>query len=117
MSTMTQPVCCQGRFCYLVLPIALLLAMVAADVRTDAPIRASAHEQLKQLRPGLFVSVGMASDYWAEVLSFLRIFERDIDFSCVPTLVSAFRSRMTTLFLQAKVLEETEGDDVAQTGH
>ena len=89
--------------------------MVASDVRTDATVKARALEQLSELRPSLFVSVGMASDYWAEVMGFLRKFETDLDYSCVPALMSAFRGRLTKLFLEAKVLEETDGDDDAQT--
>ena len=90
--------------------------MMAADARNDPVTRRKSHYMLSQLQPGLFVSIGMASDYMQECMSLLRNFERDIDFSQVPELLSTFRTRMETLFLQAKVLEEVEGEAVIQTG-
>ena len=98
----------------MVLPIALLLAMNAADVRTDPKTRAKCHHILGQLRPSLIVSIGLASDYMQECMTFLRLFEKDIDFATVPDLIDSFRCRMKELFLEAKILEEVEGD--IQTG-
>ena len=45
--------------------------MVASDVRTDATVKARASGAAEvNLRRVFFVSVGMASDYWAEVVGF-----------------------------------------------
>lgn len=90
--------------------------MNAADVRTDSKTRAKCHQMLSNMKPSAIVSIGLASDYMQESMSFLRKFERDIDFSQVPEFIKDFEQRMSALFLQCKVLNEVDGDDVVQTG-
>ena len=86
----------QGRFCYLILPIALLLAMTCSDVRNDPGTRAKCHHMLSELRPSLFVTIGMASDYMQECMAFLRHFEKDIDFATISGHVAGFSDQDDT---------------------
>lgn len=88
--------------------------MNAADVRSDPKTRAKCHKALSKMKPSAFGSIGLASDYMQESMSFLRKF--DIDYSQVPELIQDFEKRMAALFFQCKVLEEVDGDDVVQTG-
>jgi len=70
---------------------------------------------LSELRPSLFVTIGMASDYMQECMAFLRHFEKDIDFATISDTSQDFRIRMTRLFLEARVLEDVDGPDEIQT--
>ena len=90
--------------------------MTASDMRNDPATRRKCHSMLERLQPGLFVSIGMASDYMQECVAFLRQFEKDFDFAQMHHKLESFTTRMHRLFLDATVLNEVEGDDVVQTG-
>ncbi|CAE7408771.1 unnamed protein product, partial [Symbiodinium sp. CCMP2456] len=100
-----------GRFCFLVQPIALLLAMVAGDVRSESASRSKCHETLASLRPGLLVMVGLCADYMAEIMPFLRHFEKDVDVAQLPRIIAEFRNRLRKLFLECRILEDIDDSE------
>jgi len=93
--------------------------MVAGDVRSESASRSKCHETLASLRPGLLVMVGLCADYMAEIMPFLRHFEKDVDVAQLPRIIAEFRNRLRKLFLECRILEDiddSEGvDDTMQS--
>ena len=71
-------------------------------------MRSRCHETLRALRPGLLVTIGFCADYMAEIMSFLRHFEKDIDVALLPRLIAQFNSRLQKLFLDCGILEDID---------
>ena len=68
----------------MILPIAALLALVAADARTEHRTRARCVATLESMRPKHFATCGLAADFMAEVLRLLRrVFELDFDLASI----------------------------------
>jgi len=105
-----------GRYCYMILPIAALLAVVAADVRTESSTRKRCIATLESMRPAHFVSCGLAADYMAEVMTLLRqVFEGDFDLATLRQHLDKFISRLDKLFIQCHILDKAPGGLENQT--
>ncbi|CAE7450174.1 unnamed protein product [Symbiodinium sp. CCMP2592] len=96
------------RFIYLLTPIALLMAMTAADQRTGVQLRAKCHKLLAGMRPGLLIALGLAADFGSEVTGFLREWEKDFDVATVHRRIAAFKAKITSLFLEARIFDELQ---------
>ena len=94
----------------MLLPVALTLAMTAADKRNDKAVRDRCHAILAGLRPGAIMAIALGADYGAECTQFLRRFEHDFDFACMRRWVMDFGHKMRQLFTQARILEELQDE-------
>ena len=62
------------------------------------------------------MTIGLCADFMAEIMPFLRHFEKDIDVALLPRLVAEFRTRLQKLFLDCRILEDIEdSDDIDET--
>ena len=100
----------------MILPIAALLALVAADVRTEHTTRARCMATLESMRPKHFATCGLAADFMAEVLRLLRrVFELDFDLATLRQHIADFSHRLDKLFIKCHILDEAPGDLQHQT--
>ena len=100
----------------MILPIAALLALVAADARTEHRTRARCVATLESMRPKHFATCGLAADFMAEVLRLLRrVFELDFDLASLRRHIWEFSQRLDKLFIKSHILDEAPGDLQHQT--
>ena len=63
----------QAKYVALLLPIAVLLASLAADARKDPTVRARSLKALEMMTPEHIVTAGLSADFSAELLRFVRL--------------------------------------------
>lgn len=93
----------QHQVCCLFLPIAMLLALQAADWRNDNEVRGRAQRALQRL-PRYALPTGLAATYSAEALDFIRHFDvSDHDPADTWREYRVWRRRIVSLFLEANL--------------
>lgn len=93
----------QHQVCCLFLPIAMLLALQAADWRNDNDVRGRAKRALERL-PRYALPTGLAATYSAEALDFIRHFDvSDHDPAGTWREYRVWRRRLVSLFLEANI--------------
>ncbi|CAE6934355.1 unnamed protein product [Symbiodinium natans] len=101
----------QGKFIALLLPVALLLAAQSMDHRLDGRVRHRCREMLERLTGENILLAGLAADFGAEVLRFVRHFDvRDPDIAATLRLRDDFVCRLRRLFSEGRILLEPEPD-------
>lgn len=105
------------RYCLLLNALALLLALIASDVRKDKPTRDRAAAFLEAMTPESIVVAGLTADYTAECLDFVRRFDRsNVDPATMARARDDFNERMTALFLNGyAALQPPEGETQDRT--
>lgn len=102
------------KYCCLVVAIAILLAAQAADPRHPAALRKRAERLLEDMTPTHFVTAGLFADYCAEVLRFVRRFDRgDHDLANTVREKRDFFHRMNSLFRMANIFAEPRNEEEA----
>ena len=100
------------RYCLLLNSLALLLALIATDVRKDKATREAAEQALEAITPDSIVVSGLTADYTAECLDFVRKFDRsNVDPATIVRKRETFKQRMIALFLQGFAAMEPPNED------
>ena len=93
----------QRQFCCMYVAIALVLAFVASDPRSESSTRRRAEQRLRQM-PGFMMPQGVAASWSAEALEFIRLFDvADHDPALTWRQWHTFQDRMTKLFLNGQI--------------
>jgi len=105
-----------AKYCCLINALALLLAMTASDTRKDKPTRNRAEKMLESMTPESIVIAGLTADYMAEMLDFVRHFDRaNVDPATIIPERDAFVRRMRALFLEGFAALEADPNAEDQT--
>ena len=93
----------QRQFCCMYVAIALVLAFVASEPRSDSSIRKRAEQRLRQM-PSFMLPQGLAASWSAEALEFVRLFDvADHDPALTWGQWQSFQGRMTKLFFDGHI--------------
>ena len=103
------------RYCLLLNSLALLMALIATDVRKDKATRDAAEQALEAMTPESIVVAGLTADYTSECLDMVRQFDRsNVDPATLARKRDAFKHRMTVMFLQGCIALDSPPDDVQE---
>ena len=93
----------QRQFCCLLVAMGMVLAFVACDPRADAETRARAARRLEEM-PAYVLPQGLAASYSAEMLEFVRLFDRqDHDPALTWEQVRTWKQRVQALFVDGQI--------------
>lgn len=91
-------------------PIMIMLGVKAADPRSTPAEKQRSLKLLRQITPEFVLTAGLSTDFNAEVLRFLRLFDHeDPDPAQMRWATQLFTQRLKALFTEAGVLREIEG--------
>ena len=93
----------QRQFCCLLVALGMVLAFVACDPRADPETRARATRRLEEI-PGYVLPQGLSASYSAEMLEFVRLFDRqDHDPALTWEEVKTWKQRVRSLFIDGQI--------------
>ena len=102
------------RFCAMLGPLLVMLAVKASDIRAQPPDRQRALELLRGLTPELVVTAGLGADFGSEMMRLTRYFDTsEHDPAKLQANLVDFETRLKTLFIESHILDEVPGGDTA----
>ena len=66
------------RFCAMLLPVSVLLAIQAEDSRQSLAFRSRCRAALQKLVPKFLINLGLSSDYSNKMMRYLRLYDSDV---------------------------------------
>jgi hypothetical protein len=97
-----------AKLCLMLMPVALLLAFIAADERHGAEQRNRARVLLSEFKPKFMIGAGVSADWGLICMEFLRLFDcLDHDISNSKDQMEAFCHKVKRCFMEGGVFCRT----------